>query len=73
VLLKTHKVDRRGYIAKVSDFGLSRALDYEDSQAGWVASASLAGRSCLELEAAALQHSFVEATAAAVVASRTVG
>ncbi|KAI3434599.1 hypothetical protein D9Q98_002667 [Chlorella vulgaris] len=30
VLLKTHKVDRRGYIAKVADFGLSRALDFED-------------------------------------------
>jgi serine/threonine protein kinase len=30
VLLKTHKVDRRGYIAKVADFGLSRALDCED-------------------------------------------
>ncbi|PRW57603.1 serine threonine- kinase drkC [Chlorella sorokiniana] len=31
VLLKTHKVDRRGYIAKVSDFGLSRPLDMEDT------------------------------------------
>ena len=36
VLLKTHKVDRRGYIAKVSDFGLSRALDFEDTHARWV-------------------------------------
>ncbi|KAL3143112.1 hypothetical protein ABBQ38_003385 [Trebouxia sp. C0009 RCD-2024] len=26
VLLKTHRVDRRGYVAKVSDFGLSRPL-----------------------------------------------
>eukprot|EP00887_Chlorella_sp_A99_P003741 scaffold7.g3741.t1 len=26
VLLKTHRVDRRGYIAKVSDFGLSRLM-----------------------------------------------
>lgn len=33
VLLKTHKVDRRGYIAKVSDFGLSRPLDMEDTHA----------------------------------------
>lgn len=33
VLLKTHKVDRRGYIAKVSDFGLSRPLDCDDTHA----------------------------------------
>eukprot|EP00891_Asterochloris_glomerata_P006439 jgi/Astpho2/6439/e_gw1.00094.16.1_t len=26
VLLKTHRIDRRGYVAKVSDFGLSRPL-----------------------------------------------
>ncbi|KAL3138446.1 hypothetical protein ABBQ32_006236 [Trebouxia sp. C0010 RCD-2024] len=26
VLLKTHRVDRRGYVAKVADFGLSRPL-----------------------------------------------
>ena len=25
VLLKTHRIDRRGYIAKVSDFGASNA------------------------------------------------
>lgn len=36
VLLKTHKADRRGYIAKVSDFGLSRPLDLEDTHATWV-------------------------------------
>lgn len=33
VLLKTHKVDRRGYIAKVSDFGLSRPLDMGQTHA----------------------------------------
>lgn len=33
VLLKTHKVDRRGYIAKVSDFGLSRPLDWDKTHA----------------------------------------
>ena len=26
VLLKTHRVDRRGYVAKVSDFGMCSAL-----------------------------------------------
>ena len=26
VLLKTHRVDRRGYVAKVSDFGMCQAL-----------------------------------------------
>ncbi|KAK9833636.1 hypothetical protein WJX74_001172 [Apatococcus lobatus] len=30
VLLKTHRIDRRGYIAKVSDFGLSRPLVGKD-------------------------------------------
>ncbi|KAL0038667.1 hypothetical protein WJX79_002430 [Trebouxia sp. C0005] len=36
VLLKTHRVDRRGYVAKVSDFGLSRPLQEseEDVPAG---------------------------------------
>jgi serine/threonine protein kinase len=26
VLLKTHRVDRRGYVAKVSDFGMCKSL-----------------------------------------------
>lgn len=34
VLLKTHRIDRRGYIAKVSDFG--EAFDPENNLAGFV-------------------------------------
>ncbi|KAK9812523.1 hypothetical protein WJX73_005727 [Symbiochloris irregularis] len=32
VLLKTHRIDRRGYIAKVADFGLSRSLEANANQ-----------------------------------------
>lgn len=32
VLLKTHRIDRRGYIAKVADFGLSRSLEANSMQ-----------------------------------------
>ncbi|KAK9808759.1 hypothetical protein WJX72_003116 [[Myrmecia] bisecta] len=32
VLLKTHRIDRRGYIAKVSDFGLSRPVQSSEAE-----------------------------------------
>ena len=31
VLLKTHRIDRRGYIAKVSDFGAASSCLLEDT------------------------------------------